>query len=177
MYRAMPDELFPLPAVDLRKVPERYYRAHVPDPTGEAPGTLYVDTANFYLYLVEENGMARRYGVGLGRAGFAWSGRARIAWKQKWPKWTPPDEMIERSPELEKYSVRNGGMPPGLGNPLGARALYIFEGRVDTLYRIHGTNEPGSIGRAVSSGCVRLLNQDVVDLYDRVRNGSSIVVV
>ncbi|MCW2309394.1 L,D-transpeptidase [Rhodobium gokarnense] len=176
MYRAMPEEPFPIPAVDLKKVDARYYRATVPDPTGAPPGTVYVDTANFYLYLVQENGMARRYGVGLGRAGFAWSGRARIAWKKEWPTWTPPDEMIARQPELAPYSAKNGGMAPGLGNPLGARALYIFEGKVDTLYRIHGTAEAWSIGRAVSSGCVRLLNQDVIDLYDRVPPDTPIIV-
>ena len=117
-----------------------------------------------------------RYGVGLGRAGFEWSGRARVAYKKKWPTWTPPDTMIRRRPELEKYSVRNGGMKPGLDNPLGARALYIFQGNVDTLYRLHGTNQPESIGKAVSSGCVRLVNQDVIDLYNRTRNGSRILV-
>ena len=115
-----------------------------------------------------------RYGVGLGRQGFEWSGRARIAWKRPWPTWTPPAEMIERQPELEEY---RHGMEPGLDNPLGARALYIFEGNVDTLYRLHGTNEVWSIGKAVSSGCVRLLNQDAIDLYDRVASGSPILVV
>ncbi len=118
-----------------------------------------------------------RYGVGLGRAGFEWSGRGKIQWKQRWPKWTPPSEMIARQPELEKYSAENGGMPPGLANPLGARALYIFEDGQDTLYRVHGSPEASSIGRAVSSGCVRLLNQDIIDLYDRVPSGSPIVVV
>ena len=118
-----------------------------------------------------------RYGVGLGRAGFAWSGRARIAWKRKWPTWTPPREMIARQPELEKWSAENGGMPPGLKNPLGSRALYIFQGNEDTLYRVHGTPEINSIGKAVSSGCVRMVNQDVIHLYDNVKSGSAIVVV
>ena len=114
-----------------------------------------------------------RYGVGLGREGFGWDGRARIPFKRAWPTWTPPAEMIAREPELEKY---RDGMEPGLDNPLGARALYLFEGRVDTLYRLHGTQEAYSIGRAVSSGCVRLLNQDIIDLYDRVPNGTEVVV-
>lgn len=176
-YDARPEEKFPLPAVDLSKVPAKFYRRRVNYSTNEQVGTLIVDTQNFYLYLVQPNGKAVRYGVGLGRAGFAWSGRARVAWKQVWPKWTPPDEMVARRPELEKWSIRNGGMPPGLNNPLGARALYIFEGNVDTLYRLHGTNEFASIGNAVSSGCVRLLNQDVIDLYNRVPKQSQIVVV
>ena len=177
MYRAMPEEQFPIPAADLKKVPARYYRRQVDYPTGEKVGTLVVDTSNYYLYLVQENGKAMRYGVGLGRAGFEWSGRARIARKAAWPKWTPPEEMIQREPELEKWSWRNGGMPPGLQNPLGARALYIFQGNKDTLYRIHGTAEYWTIGSAVSSGCVRLINQDVIDLYGRVPNGSEIVVL
>ncbi len=177
MYRAMPEEQFPIPAPDLKKVPERYYRKQVDYQTSEKVGTLVVDTSNYYLYLVQENGKAMRYGVGLGRAGFEWSGRARIARKAAWPKWTPPEEMIQRQPELEKWSWRNGGMPPGIENPLGARALYIFQGNKDTLYRIHGTGEYWTIGSAVSSGCVRLINQDVIDLYSRVADGSQIVVL
>ncbi|MCX2725737.1 L,D-transpeptidase [Roseibium salinum] len=177
MYRAMPEERFPLPAINLKKVPPRFYRQQVDYPTPEPVGTLVVDTPNYYLYLVQENGRAMRYGVGLGRAGFEWSGRARIARKAAWPKWTPPDEMIERQPELEKWSWRNGGMPPGLDNPLGARALYIFQGSKDTLYRVHGTGEYWTIGSAVSSGCVRLMNQDIIDLYGRVPAGSPIVVL
>ncbi|MBX3570082.1 MAG: L,D-transpeptidase [Rhizobiaceae bacterium] len=176
MYRAMPEERFPIPAVDLSKVDPKFYRRQVDDPTGEMPGTIVVDTRSFYLYLVQPNGKAMRYGVGLGRAGFAWSGRATIAWKQEWPKWTPPDEMIGRQPELVKWSARNGGMPPGLDNPLGARALYIFKDGVDTLYRVHGSPEYWTIGKAVSSGCVRLMNQDIIDLYGRVRTKSSILV-
>lgn len=176
MYRAMPEERFPLPAVDLSKVPPRFYRRLVDDPTGEMPGTVVVDTRSFYLYLVRPGGKAMRYGVGLGRAGFEWSGRAQILWKQVWPKWTPPDEMIGRQPELAKWSAANGGMPPGLNNPLGARALYIFEGNVDTLYRIHGSPEWWTIGKAVSSGCVRMINQDIIDLYDRVPTRTPILV-
>ena len=158
-------------------MPDQYFRQQVDYPTSERVGTLVVDTSNYYLYLVQENGNAMRYGVGLGRAGFEWSGRARIARKSAWPKWTPPDEMIEREPELEKWSWRNGGMPPGLENPLGARALYIFQGNKDTLYRLHGTAEYWTIGTAVSSGCVRLMNQDIIDLHGRVPVGSPIVVL
>lgn len=175
-YSARPGEKFPLPAIEPEILASELRRIRVSYDTREKPGTLIVDTSNFYLYLIEPAGSAMRYGVGLGRAGFEWSGRARVAWKRPWPKWTPPDTMIAREPRLEKWSVRNGGMPPGLENPLGARALYIFEGKVDTLYRLHGTNEPTSIGKAVSSGCVRLINQDAIDLYDRVKSNASILV-
>lgn len=177
MYGPMPQERFPIPPVDLSKVQPQFYRREVAYPTSERVGTLVVDTASFYLYLVQENGRALRYGVGLGREGFAWKGRARVGWKQVWPKWTPPKEMIARQPELAPYSAENGGMPPGLENPLGARALYIFEGGRDTLYRIHGSPEYWTIGSAVSSGCVRMMNQDVIDLYGRVPVDSPIVVL
>jgi len=176
MYGPVPDEKFPIPAVDLSQVDSQFYRTEVDAPAGIPPGTVFVDTKNFYLYLVGGNKKAMRYGVGLGRAGFEWSGTGRIAWKRKWPTWTPPKHMIERLPELEKYSAANGGMQPGLTNPLGARALYIFQGGKDTLYRLHGTPEAFSIGKAVSSGCVRLLNQDVIDLYRRVPSGTRIIV-
>lgn len=173
MYAAQPNEQFPLPAARIDLVPPRFWRQVVADPTGERPGTIVVDTANRYLYLVRDDGQALRYGVGIGRDGFAWSGRARIAYKRAWPTWTPPAEMIERQPELEPY---RRGMAPGLDNPLGARALYIFQDGVDTLYRLHGNPDERSIGQAVSSGCVRLLNQDVIDLFERVPSGTPIVV-
>ncbi len=147
------------------------------NPTGEPPGTLVVDTPAKYLYLTGADGSAVRYGIGVGREGFAWSGRAIVQYKRKWPRWTPPDEMVARQPELEKYSIANGGMDPGLQNPLGARALYIFQNGRDTLYRLHGTAEQSSIGRSVSSGCIRLLNQDVIDLYERVPDGTPIKVI
>ncbi len=177
LYGPLENERFAIPAVKTSLVKRKYYRRQVINPTGAPPGTVYVDTKNFFLYFTEEDNKAMRYGVGLGRAGFEWSGKGRIAWKKKWPTWTPPDDMIEREPKLEKYSAKNGGMPPGLDNPLGARALYIFQGNKDTLYRLHGTAEAYSIGKAVSSGCVRLLNHDVIDLYDRVPNGAPIIVV
>lgn len=177
IYGPKPNEEFPLPAVDLSQLDPKHYRREVIDPTGEKPGTIVVDTGGFHLYHVMPRGKAMRYGVGLGRQGFEWSGRGYIAWKRAWPTWTPPDEMISRQPELAKYSADNGGMPPGLTNPLGARALYIFQDGVDTLYRVHGSPEIASIGRAVSSGCVRMINHDVIDLYSRVKNGSPILVV
>ncbi|KGF70542.1 hypothetical protein LL06_04675 [Hoeflea sp. BAL378] len=177
MYGPKLDEPFPLPAIPYTEIDPAYLRQEVADPTGERPGTIVVDTAQRFLFLVRENGRAMRYGVGIGRDGFSWSGRAVVQWKQKWPKWTPPGEMIARQPELAKWSAENGGMPPGLDNPLGARALYIFQNGEDTLYRLHGSPEYQSIGKAVSSGCVRLINQDICDLYDRVPTRTPIVVI
>lgn len=173
MYRAMPEERFAIPAVDLTKLEPRLYRQVVDYPTEEKPGTVIVNTTERYLYHVQEGGTAMRYGVGIGRSGFDWSGRAHIAYKREWPVWTPPSDMIARQPTLEKW--RNG-QPPGISNPLGARALYIHQGNRDTLYRLHGTGEVHTIGKAISSGCVRLLHQDIIDLHDRVRSGSTIVV-
>jgi lipoprotein-anchoring transpeptidase ErfK/SrfK len=176
MYAPVVDEGYSVPGIPFEQLDRRLLRQIVADPTGEAPGTVVVDTSGHYVYFVRPGGQAIRYGVGLGRAGFEWSGRAVMQWKRKWPKWTPPEEMIQRDPKLRKWSVDNGGMPPGLTNPLGARALYIFQNGEDTLYRLHGSPEWKSIGRSVSSGCVRLMNQDAMDLYDRVPNGSPIVV-
>jgi lipoprotein-anchoring transpeptidase ErfK/SrfK len=172
-YGALADEPYPIPAVDLRKLRPKYRRRIVDFPTTEAPGTIIVDTPKRFLYLVMGEGKAMRYGVGIGRDGFTWGGRGRIQYKRAWPRWTPPGEMIARQPELEKY--RNG-MEPALDNPLGARALYIFKDGQDTFYRLHGTQDAASIGRAVSSGCVRLINQDIIDLYDRARTGATIIV-
>lgn len=177
MYAAMPHEQFPIPAVNISQVDQRFWRADVNYPTREKPGTLIVDTPAKYLYHVKPGERATRYGIGVGREGFAWSGRAIVAYKRKWPRWTPPDSMVTRQPALVPYSIANGGMDPGLNNPLGARALYIHDGGRDTLYRLHGTPEAFSIGNAVSSGCIRLLNHDVIHLYDEVRDGSPILVI
>lgn len=174
LYGPLPDERFPIPAARIDRLDPRYYRQVVDDPTGARPGTVVVDTPNRFLYWVLEGGRAMRYGVGIGRDGFTWGGSGSIAYKRAWPRWTPPAEMIARQPELERY--RNG-MEPGLGNPLGARALYIFQNGRDTLYRLHGTMEAETIGKAVSSGCVRLLSQDIIDLYERVPSGSPIRVL
>lgn len=176
MYGEVLDEGYVIPAVPYRRIDPRFYRQRVVDPTGEAPGTVVVDTPSRFLYLVESGGTAMRYGVGIGRDGFSWQGEGVIQWRRKWPKWTPPDEMIARQPELARYSAANGGMAPGLDNPLGARALYIFQNGQDTLYRLHGSPEWWSIGKAVSSGCVRLMNQDVMDLYERVPNKARVLV-
>jgi lipoprotein-anchoring transpeptidase ErfK/SrfK len=184
MYGTRVDGEHVIPAVPIEKVDPRYYRQIVPNPTGEAPGTIVVDTSNHFLYLVRDDGQAMRYGVGLGREGFEWAGRGVIEWKQHWPKWFPPDEMIDREPRLEEYRAEYdpvtktwlGGQPGGITNPLGARALYIYQDGKDTLFRLHGSPEWASIGKSVSSGCVRLMNQDIVDLYDRVPEGTPILV-
>jgi len=174
MYAALPNERFPVRASRIHLVPRRFWRQDVEDPTGEQPGTVVVDTSDRYLYHVKAGGYATRYGVGIGRAGFSWTGRAHIAYKREWPRWTPPADMIKREPYLEKYRF---GMEPGPENPMGPRALYIHQGDVDTLYRIHGNPNERTIGRAVSSGCVRLLPQDIIHLYNEVRAGSPLIVV
>ena len=173
IYGSMPEEKFPVPAVDLNKVDQRYLRTEVDDPTGEKPGTIVVETSARYLYLVQDNGTAIRYGIGIGRDGFTWSGRGSVGRKAQWPTWHPTSAMMQRQPETREFA---DGMPGGLNNPLGARAMYIYRGGVDTIYRIHGTREYWSIGKAVSSGCVRLINQDVIDLYSRVSVGTPIIV-
>lgn len=173
MYAALPEEKFPVPAVNLAQLKPSHFRTDVADPTGERPGTIVVETSQRYLYLVQENGRAIRYGVGIGRDGFTWSGRAEVGRKAVWPTWYPPSEMMRRQPETREFA---NGMPGGLMNPLGARALYIYKGGRDTIYRLHGTGEVWSIGEAVSSGCVRLLHQDIIDLYRRCPVGTPIVV-
>lgn len=177
MYGEVADGGFVIPAIPYQRIPPRYYRQRVTAPAGYPVGTIVVDTPNRFLYLIEQGGTAMRYGVGIGREGFAWQGQGVIQWRQKWPKWTPPDEMVARQPQLAKYSAANGGMGPGLLNPLGARALYIFQNGQDTLYRLHGSPEWNSIGKAMSSGCVRLMNQDIIDLYDRVPEKARIIVL
>lgn len=173
MYGPLPNERFVVPAVDLTRLKPEYFRTEVADPTGERPGTIVVNTGERYLYLVLERGRAIRYGVGIGREGFAWSGRAVVGRKAAWPVWTPPRDMIARQPEVAQWA---NGMPGGLTNPLGARAIYIYENGRDTLYRLHGTGEVWSIGEAVSSGCVRLLHHDIIDLYGRAPIGTKILV-
>ena len=171
---AVTNEPYNVPVVKLDTIPVQFHRQVVNDPTGEAPGTLVVDPGQRFLYLVEPNGKARRYGIGVGRDGFAWNGDARIQMKREWPKWFPPVEMQARDERARKFA---DGMDAGPDNPLGARAMYLFKDGKDTLYRIHGTNEPNSIGKAVSSGCIRMLNADVIDLYGRVPVGTKVVVL
>ena len=152
------------PAIE---TPARFKRQIVSYATHEAPGTIVIDTPNTYLYLVLGNGQAMRYGIGVGRDGFTWSGVQTITKKAEWPDWTPPPEMIARQPYLPRH------MAGGPGNPLGARAMYLGS----TVYRIHGTNAPETIGTHVSSGCIRLTNENVADLYSRVGVGTKVVVL
>jgi lipoprotein-anchoring transpeptidase ErfK/SrfK len=143
----------------------------VSDPTGEAAGTVTINTRQRKLYYSLGGGQAVSYSIAVGKAGFSWKGAATIGRKAFWPGWTPPKEMLQRRPDLPEH------MDGALNNPLGARALYLFQGRTDTLFRIHGTNEPKSIGTASSSGCIRMHNADVIDLYGRVANGTRVVVM
>jgi lipoprotein-anchoring transpeptidase ErfK/SrfK len=147
--------------------PSRFKRQIVSYPTNEAPGTIVVDTPNTYLYLVLGNGQAMRYGIGVGRDGFTWAGTRTVEKKAEWPDWRPPQEMLERQPYLPRF------MAGGPENPLGARAMYLS----GSVYRIHGTNAPSTIGQRVSSGCFRLKNADVIDLYNRVKVGAKVVVL
>jgi len=175
MYGPLPNEKFPLDAIDISKVDKRYLRQQVAYQTHEPPGTIVIDTQNRFLYLVQDGGMAMRYGIGVGKAGLEFEGEARIARKAEWPRWTPTQDMVTREPE--RYGPLAGGMEPGVRNPLGPRALYLFQGNRDTLFRIHGTTEAWSIGKAVSSGCIRLFNPDIIDLYSRVPLDSRVVVL
>jgi lipoprotein-anchoring transpeptidase ErfK/SrfK len=160
---------------DRSRMPDPQYAAQVVDyATDEKPGTVIIDTQNKFLYYVLKDGLAIRYGVGVGKEGFGWSGTVRVGAKAEWPSWTPPAEMIERRPELVEYAT---GMPGGPNNPLGARALYLFDGGRDTMYRIHGTNEPWSIGHNVSSGCIRMLNEHVTELHRMVQIGAKVIVM
>jgi lipoprotein-anchoring transpeptidase ErfK/SrfK len=152
---------------DTAELPARFKRQIVDYRTTEAPGTIVIDTPNTYLYFVLGNGRALRYGIGVGREGFTWSGVQNVTKKAEWPDWTPPPEMIERQPYLPRF------MAGGPGNPLGARAMYLG----GSIYRIHGTNDPSTIGHRVSSGCIRLTNDDVSDLYGRVNVGTKVVVI
>lgn len=153
----------------------KYMPQIVAFPAEHPAGTVVIDPRNRFLYLVQGDGTALRYGVGVGKAGLAWSGTAEIARKAKWPSWTPTPNMIKRDPK--KYARYAGGVPGGPNNPLGARALYLYRNGRDTFYRIHGTNEPWTIGKAVSNGCIRMLNEHVLDLYERVSTGAKVVVL
>lgn len=177
MYDVIKDEGRTVSAIPLDRVDPQLTRQEVSYQTTEKPGTIVVDTKARFLYLVQQGGKAVRYGVGIGRDGFAWSGRGEIHHKQKWPRWTPSDAMVERQPNLKPYSAANGGLEAGRNNPLGARALYIYQDGRDTLYRVHGTPDWQSVGKATSSGCVRMFNQDVIDLFDRVPDRTPIVVI
>lgn len=176
MYAAMPDDKFPVPAVDLRRVDSQFWRQEVVYGSDEPVGTIVVDTPNRFLYLVQPGGMAIRYGVGVGREeALQFKGTARVGRKAAWPRWTPTANMVRREPD--RYGPYRNGVEGGLNNPLGARALYLYRGGRDTHFRIHGTLEPYTIGTNVSSGCIRLMNQDIIDLYERVPVGAKVVVL
>lgn len=173
-YAAVPEEPFPIKAMPLSKIDPELRRQEVAYETRHPAGTIIIDTPARRLYYVLGNGRAMRYGIGVGRAGLALRGNAVVGRKDEWPSWTPTDNMIERDPRNLRFA---SGVPGGLNNPLGARALYLYRGGRDTMFRIHGTNQPESIGKAMSSGCVRMLNHDVIDLYDRVDVGAKVVVI
>jgi lipoprotein-anchoring transpeptidase ErfK/SrfK len=167
-------EDFIVEPIDLDIIPERFHRQIVEWQGLDEPGTIVIDPSQRFLFLVMENGSAVRYGVGVGRAGFAWSGEAQIGMKRRWPRWVPPEDMVYRDAKALKWV---NGMPGGPENPLGARALYLYANGQDTLFRIHGTNDPSSIGKAMSSGCIRMLNEDVADLFEHVEKGTKVVVL
>jgi lipoprotein-anchoring transpeptidase ErfK/SrfK len=180
LYGPVTGEPFPVPAVDLSRINPIFLRSVVAYPSTEAAGTLIVDPAAHFLYHIRGGGLATRYGVGVGKEGFGWSGIATIRSKQEWPDWYPPKEMLQRQPDLLRAmsTLQSGiGMPGGPRNPLGVRAMYLWQGNKDTLYRIHGTVEPWSIGHSVSSGCIRMINQDVIDLYGKIQVGAKVVVL
>jgi lipoprotein-anchoring transpeptidase ErfK/SrfK len=166
----MEDKPFNVPLVDRRRMKPEFNRQTVAYDGPEKPGSIVVDIDKRFLYLVQDDGTAMRYGVGVGRQGFSWRGTAYVGRKGVWPSWSPTATMVSLKPDLPRYREA------GLDNPLGARALYLYQNGRDILFRIHGTNEPWSIGEQVSSGCVRMLNEDIVDLYNRVPTGTMVYV-
>ncbi len=168
------DDPYPLPEFNYKSLPPQFRPGVVGYKGRQHPGTIIVDTPARQLYLVVQDGFAIRWGCAVGRDGFRWAGMADVGRKVIWPKWTPPKDMIERSPEKAKWA---NGMPGGPDNPLGARALYLYQNGQDTLFRIHGTTEPLSIGKNASSGCIWMINQDVKELYRRAPVGSRVVVL
>jgi lipoprotein-anchoring transpeptidase ErfK/SrfK len=174
-YAELTDGPYTLPAIDVTNIDPQMLRQRVDYSTREPAGTIVVDTAARHLYLVEAGGKAMRYGIGVGKAGLAFAGNATISRKAEWPHWSPTEHMMTREPA--RYRKWASGMDGGLENPLGARAMYLYQGDRDTMFRIHGTTEPETIGHAVSSGCIRLMDQDIVDLYNRVKVGTHVVVI
>ncbi|MER8573289.1 L,D-transpeptidase [Mesorhizobium sp. M1409] len=169
--RAYANEAYLVKIVDRRKFDPSLKPTIVAAPAGYSAGTVVVDTGHKFLYLVGSDGKAHRYGIAVGATGHAWSGKAVIGRKAEWPAWYPTDDMHAQTPQLPRR------IEPGQHNPLGARALYLYQNGVDTLYRIHGTSEPWTIGTEASSGCIRMLNEDIIDLYDRASNGATVVVL
>jgi lipoprotein-anchoring transpeptidase ErfK/SrfK len=174
VYGPVADPKFPIPAVNLDKLNPKYYRRTVDYPSKEPVGTIIIDPKNYYVYRIEGNNKATRYGANVGRDGFRWDGDVYVGRKGEWATWTPPKEMIARQPEAAKYAK---GMPGGLDNPLGARTLYLYQDGVYTLYTIYATSHPDSIGRGVTSGCTGLLTQDMIDLYDRTEVGTKVIML
>ena len=174
IYGPVPQEKFPIPAADVSKVDPKYFRQTVDYPSDEAVGTIVVDPHNYFVYRVEGDGKATRYGANVGRQGFLWSGEAYVGRKAEWPIWTPPREMIARQPEAAKYA---GGMKPGLDNPLGARVLYLYQNDKYTLFTIYSTSDPDTIGTNLTSGCTGLLSQDMIDLYDKTPVKTKVIVL
>lgn len=175
VYVAKMDAGIQIPALPVDKIPETFRRQVVDYETDQAPGTIIINPKTKLLYYVLGKNKAIRYGIGVGRAGFEWSGEAIVADKKPWPTWIPPKEMIARKPELAKFD--GVGQPGGLTNPLGARAIYLTSGGRDYGYRIHGTPEWKSVGTNASSGCIRMFNQDVIDLFDRVKGSEKVIVL
>lgn len=174
-YASLGSEKFPVDEVDTSHVDPQFLAQTVAYRSPYPAGTIVVDPHKRFLYLVQKDGQATRYGIGVGREGLAFVGTGTVQEKREWPHWTPTSAMIARQPE--RYAKWAKGMEGGIGNPLGARALYLFKDGKDTRYRIHGTTEPDSIGKAVSSGCIRMMNQDVIDLYSRIPLGTRVVVL
>jgi lipoprotein-anchoring transpeptidase ErfK/SrfK len=174
VYGPVTGDRFPIPGVDVKKVNPKFFRKLMRYDTKEAPGTIVVDPSNYYVYRVEDGGQATRYGASVGRAGFLWNGDAYVGRKSEWPVWTPPPEMIRRQPEVAKYAR---GFPPGIDNPLGARTLHLYQNGVYTLFTIYSTSIPESIGTGVSSGCIGLLTQDMIDLYAKTPVKTKVVVL
>ena len=174
-YTARSDSNYTVPALPVEEIPQEFQRQTVRYETDQPKGTIIINPAERHLYLITGHNQAVRYGIAVGRAGFSWSGEAVVAEHKYWPTWIPPYEMIDRRPELEKF--RDIGQPGGPTNPLGARAMYLTSNGVDYGYRIHGTPEWESIGHNASSGCIRMINQDVMDLYDRVPDGTKVIVL
>jgi lipoprotein-anchoring transpeptidase ErfK/SrfK len=174
LYGPVPEEKFPVPAIDVSKVDPKYFRRTVAYDTKEPAGTIIVDPGNYYVYRVAGDGTATRYGANVGRDGFRWSGSAYVGRKSEWPTWTPPKEMIKRQPEVAKYAR---GMPGGLENPLGARTLHLYQNGAYTLYTIYASLDAESIGNGITSGCVGLLTQDMMHLYAQTPVKTKVVVL
>lgn len=174
VYGAVDDKKFKIDAVDVTKVENKYFRRLVNYESNEAPGTIIVDPKNYFVYRIEGDGKATRYGANVGRQGFLWSGEAYVGRKGEWPVWTPPPEMIKRQPEVAKYAR---GMPGGPENPLGARTLYLYQNGKYTLYTLYSSSDPETIGTNLTSGCTGLLTQDMLDLYEKTPVNTKVIVL